>query len=195
MKYIVLASASPRRAELLHQIGLEFDIMVSGVEEDEVREKDPVRLAGHLALSKAQAVAASLDHALVIAADTVVCVDGELLGKPANGEETRHMLRLLSGRSHQVMTGVAVIRQPKMQTLCEVETTTVFMRPITEEEIRWYINTGEAADKAGSYAIQGHGAVFVERIEGDYFNVVGLPLCLLNKMLGKFGCSVAGRGI
>ena len=176
MDKIILASASPRRAELLHQIGLEFDVVVSGVAEDEVKEKDPIRLAECLALSKAHAVAASVEHGIVIAADTVVYLDEEFLGKPEDEQDAMRMLRLLSGRSHQVMTGVVIIKQPDMQTLCQVETTTVYMRSITEEEIRWYINTGESNDKAGSYAIQGYGAIFVERIEGDYFNVVGLPL-------------------
>ncbi len=190
MEYIVLASASPRRAELLRQIGLEFEIVTSGVAEDEVKERDPVRLAERLALSKAQAVAASLDRAIVIGADTVVCAGGELLGKPASQQEAMHMLRLLSGRSHQVMTGVAVIRQPKMQMLCRVETTKVFMRPLTEEEIRWYINTGEPFDKAGAYGIQGKGGLLIDRIEGCYFNVVGLPLSLTASLLKESGINV-----
>ena len=190
MENIVLASASPRRAELLRQIGLEFDVIVSGVEEEGVKDKDPVRLAERLALSKANSVAASLDSGIVIAADTVVYVEGQFLGKPENEHDATRMLQLLSGRSHQVMTGVAIIKQPGMQILSNVETTTVFMRTITDEEICWYIATGEVNDKAGSYAIQGYGAIFVERIEGDYFNVVGLPLCRLSKMLEKFGCTL-----
>lgn len=187
MSYIVLASASPRRADLLRQIGLEFDIIVSDVAEDEVFEEDPVRLAERLALLKAQAVATSLDRAVVIGADTVVSVGGEQLGKPANEGEAAYMLRLLSGRSHQVMTGVAVIRQPKMETLCHVETTKVFMRHLTDEEIRWYINTGEVYDKAGAYGIQGMGGSLIHRIEGCYANVVGLPLALTLQMLKEFG--------
>jgi septum formation protein len=174
----------------MRQIGLAFDIVTSGVAEDEDKEKDPVRLAERLARLKAQAVAATRESAIVIAADTVVCVDGELLGKPANEQEAMRMLRTLSGRSHQVMTGVVVTRQPQMRTLCHVEKTTVFMRPITEEEIRWYINSNEPYDKAGGYGIQGKAAIFVERLEGCYFNVVGLPLSALCRMLEQVGVPI-----
>ncbi|MCR3923139.1 MAG: Maf family protein [Firmicutes bacterium] len=187
MKNIILASASPRRADLLRQIGLDFEVMVSDVREDEIKEKDPSRLVERLALLKAQAVASARHDGIVIAADTVVCVDGELLGKPADEREAWEMLRMLSGRSHQVMTAVAVIIQPNLQTLCHVETTKVFMRPISEEEILWYLNSGEPYDKAGGYGIQGKAAVFVEKVEGCYFNVVGLPLAALWRLLAKVG--------
>ncbi len=195
MENILLASASPRRAQLLRQIGMVFDVVASGVEEENVTEEDPVRLAEYLAMSKAKTVAAELDRGIVIAADTVVCVEGELLGKPVDEEDAWRMLRLLSGRCHQVMTGVAVIRQPGLQTLCHVETTKVCMRPITEEEMRWYIHSGEAWDKAGGYGIQGKAAVFVERIEGCYFNVVGLPLAALWQMLKQCGFREGAGGI
>lgn len=190
MKPIVLASASPRRADLLRQIGLEFDIAESGVPEDDVQEKDPARLAERLALSKARAVAATLKRGIVIGADTVVCVDGEMLGKPADEEESRQMLRLLSGRSHDVLTGVAIIEQPGLKTLCRVERTRVFFRPLSDEEIRSYITKAEVRDKAGSYGIQGMGGGLVSRIEGCYFNVVGLPLALTVEMLKEFGVKV-----
>ncbi len=190
MKPIVLASASPRRAELLRQIGLTFDIAESGVPEDEAKEKDPVRLAERLALLKARAVAATLTRGIVIGADTVVCVDGNMLGKPADREESLQMLRLLSGGSHDVLTGVAIIEQPGMKTLCRVERTRVFFRPLSDEEIHSYLTKAEVMDKAGSYGIQGLGGGLVSRIEGCYFNVVGLPLALTVEMLKEFGVRV-----
>ncbi len=196
MEKIVLASASPRRAELLRQIGLEFEIVVSGVAEENISEKKSVKLAEHLALSKAKAVAASLDNAIVIAADTVVSVGGEQLGKPINEQDAMRMLRLLSGRSHHVMTGLAVIRKPDALTLSHVETTTVYMRDISDEEILWYIKSSNVYDKAGGYGIQGRAAVFVDKLEGCYFNVVGLPLSALWQLLGSFGIRIwEGAGI
>jgi septum formation protein len=192
MQNITLASTSPRRAELLSQLGLAFTIVASGVAEDENNEKDPVRLAAQLALSKAQAVAAPLDAGVVIAADTIVCIEGQLLGKPQNEYEAAEMLRTLGGRTHQVLTGVAVIRQPRGQTLIHVEITHVTMRTLREEEICWYVGSGEPYDKAGGYGIQGKAAIFVEKVEGCYFNVVGLPLFALSLMLEKVGVRLWG---
>ncbi|HHU30963.1 MAG: Maf family protein [Bacillota bacterium] len=189
MKNIVLASASPRRAELLRRIGLDFRVLTSSVDEREIREKDPARRAECLALAKAKNVASALQGtpAVIIGADTIVCVDGEILGKPADSREAARMLRLLSGRSHQVMTGVAVVRQPDGSVLSCVETTTVYMRHLSDREIDWYVKSGEAFDKAGGYGIQGRAAVFIERVEGCYFNVVGLPLAALWQLLKKLG--------
>jgi septum formation protein len=183
MTKIILASASPRRADLLRQLGLAFNTVNSGVAEEDNNEKDPLRLAAALALSKAMAVAPSVEEG-------VVCVDGELLGKPADTAEAMAMLRRLSGRCHRVVTGMAVIRQPQRLILQHTEQTTVCMRPISEEEIRWYINSGEPFDKAGGYGIQGKAAVFVERLEGCYFNVVGLPLSALCRMLAETGVRI-----
>ena len=189
MRKIILASASPRRARLLEQLGLCFDVEESGVTED-VPEENPVLLAGHLALSKAEAVAEKTADGVIIAADTVVCVDGELLGKPQNASEAKAMLRRLSGRRHDVLTGVAIISCPQNFTSVHVEQTAVIMRGINEDEIEWYVASGEPFDKAGGYGIQGKAAVFVERLEGCYFNVVGLPLAALWKMLKKHGIQI-----
>ncbi|MDW7651249.1 MAG: Maf family protein [Bacillota bacterium] len=189
MKKIILASASPRRAALLRQLGLCFDVVESGVCED-LDEKDPMRLAEQLALAKAKAVAANVAEGVVIAADTVVCADGELLGKPQNPAEAAAMLRLLSGRRHDVLTGVAVISRPQNISSVHVEKTAVVMRAITEDEITWYVASGEPFDKAGGYGIQGRAAVFVEKLNGCYFNVVGLPLASLWRMLAEHGIRI-----
>lgn len=149
MRNIVLASASPRRADLLRQIGLPFEVIESGVDEDEVKETDPKLLAGQLALRKAQSVAGIVSSGIIIAADTVVCVDGSLLGKPADADEAAAMLRSLSGRRHHVMTGLVVIAKPDGRIQTHVECTGVYMRPILEEEIDWYVASGEPYDKAG----------------------------------------------
>lgn len=189
MKKLILASASPRRAELLRQLGLVFTVRESGVAEED-NERDPVVLAQSLALTKARAVAALTDEGVVIAADTVVCVDGELLGKPAGPREAAGMLQRLSGRSHQVLTGIAVISLPDGTTRCHVERTEVAMRRIRPEEIDWYLASGEPYDKAGGYGIQGKAAVFVEKLEGCYFNVVGLPLAALCRLLEDAGVRI-----
>lgn len=196
MTKIILASASPRRAELLRQIGLPFEIRVSGVPEEKISEKNPAKLVEELATAKALAVAnkVSPGEAVVIAADTVVCVDDMLLGKPKDPQDARRMLLLLSGRSHRVLTGLAVVALPAKEVLSHVEVTEVFMRRLSEEEIAWYIASGEPFDKAGGYGIQGKAAVFVEKIAGCYFNVVGLPLAALWQLLKELKIDFAGKG-
>jgi septum formation protein len=190
MKTIVLASTSPRRAALLKQIGLDFTVVASNVVEEGINLANPRELAEKLALVKAGAVAAKHKESLVIAADTVVCVDGQTLGKPRDALEAAAMLRSLSGRGHHVLTGVAVIDSTSGRLLTHVEDTRVFMRGISEEEIGWYVASGEPYDKAGGYGIQGKAAIFVERLEGCYFNVVGLPLAALWQMLKSLGIKV-----
>ncbi|EEG78148.1 Maf family protein [Dethiobacter alkaliphilus] len=192
MTKLILASASPRRAQLLQQIGLKFAVKVSGVDENE-NEKDPARLAKRLALNKANAVAMQLTQGIIIAADTVVCIDGKLLGKPKDSMEAKEMLRSLSGRTHHVLTGVAVIDSENHRTLDHVETTAVKMRHLREEEIDGYVQSGEPFDKAGGYGIQGKAAIFVEKLDGCYFNVVGLPLSALCLMLEEMGVQIWGR--
>jgi len=187
MVRIVLASASPRRAELLAQLGIAAQVMESGVTEDQVRETDPVLLARTLAERKALTAAGGSDGDVFIAADTIVRVDGRLLGKPRDGAEARAMLMSLSGRTHEVFTGVAVFDRRSGNLLTHVEKTAVLMRKITDEELDWYVQSGEPFDKAGGYGIQGRAAVFVERVNGCYFNVVGLPLAVLWQMLGRLG--------
>ncbi|MBT9140055.1 MAG: Septum formation protein Maf [Dehalococcoidia bacterium] len=182
MQKLVLASASPRRAELLRQLGLTFVVSASEVTEEN-EERDPAMLAKLLAISKAKAVAARFADGVIIAADTVVCLDGELLGKPRDASDAARMLASLSGKRHEVLTGVAVLRQSDGLLCCHVEKTAVSMREISQAEIVWYLSSGEPYDKAGGYGIQGKAAVFVEKLEGCYFNVVGLPLSALCRLL------------
>ena len=178
---IVLASASPRRKELLEQLGLEFEICVSDVEE-KITESIPSKVVEELSAQKAEAVFAQLQgDVLVIGADTVVAWEGEILGKPANSEHAVQMLRNLQGKEHQVYTGVSLCRRvngtEERRTFSEC--TQVKFYPMTEAEIKWYVESKEPLDKAGAYGIQGLGARFVEKISGDYNNVVGLPIARL----------------
>ena len=201
MPALVLASASPRRAELLRQVGLTFAIWTGG-SEDETRgvlpagagasgpgwTLDAVRArAREAALGKAQPAVAARPDAVVIAADTVVTVDGVVLGKPQTAREAEEMLRRLSGRTHHVATGVVVAHGRRAITLADDSTTAVRFRALTDREIRRYVASGEPMDKAGAYGIQGRAALFVERLEGDYFAVVGLPLARLARMLESVG--------
>ena len=183
---IVLASQSPRRRQLLGQMGLEFTTQSPEIDEAAFQGRDARDLVQILSREKARWIAGQVDpETLVIGADTVVVRDGEILGKPKGEEEARAMLASLSGRTHQVCTGVTVCRGDKVLT--QVEETQVTFRPLTDQEIRQYVSTGEPMDKAGAYGIQGLGALLVERLEGDYFNVMGLPLCRLGEMLAQFG--------
>lgn len=186
---IVLASASPRRAALLRQIGLEFDVIPSRIEEG-VGVGDPAEVAEALALSKAEDVAGVAGRAIVIGADTVVAVGGEILGKPIDCDDARRMLERLSGRVHSVVTGIAVIDAWAPRTVVDHEETRVWFKSLDPEEIDLYVESGEPLDKAGAYGIQGLGSVIVERIEGCYFNVVGLPLPRLSRILRTFGIDI-----
>lgn len=176
---LVLASQSPRRKDLLRLLGRPFQVQVAAV--DETMEDLPVAQAvARLSYRKAAAIGAE-ETKVVIGADTVVVLDGQILGKPADEEDACKMLRALSGNTHQVMTGVCVLQGKRVLTHTEV--TQVKFRPLTEEEIRDYVATGESMDKAGAYGIQGGAARFVEGIVGDYYNVMGLPVCKLGLML------------
>lgn len=175
--HLILASASPRRRELLEQIGVQFEIEVSHVEEVVDDTQPPTLLVQSLALQKAQAVAGLHKDGLVLGADTLVVENGLILGKPHNIEEAKMMLARLSGKWHQVMTAVSLVDASGMQDAwTSVEITNVKFRDLTEEDIAAYVATGESMDKAGAYGIQGYGALLVERIDGCYNNVVGLPL-------------------
>ncbi len=182
---IILASSSPRRKTLLEQLGLPFTVCVSDIEEDLHQAFPPGKLAETLALQKAQTVAASLDaEALVIGADTIVVDDSGILGKPDDEADAFRMLSCLSGQTHRVITGVAVLSTGSPErSLVRHETTQVTFAPLSAHDIQWYIHTGEPLDKAGAYAIQGKGMAFVERIQGCYNNVVGLPVFCLLRML------------
>ncbi|MGI6007440.1 MAG: Maf family protein [Ruminococcus sp.] len=178
MIQIILASQSPRRKELLAQIGLEFEILPSG-EEEKINTKDPAEAVRMLSRQKAADVSRkAAGDCLVIGADTVVAYDGQILGKPADEKDAAAMLRLLQGKTHSVYTGVTLLHREDGQERAVTfsEETRVTFYPMTEEEIQNYINSGEPMDKAGAYGIQGLAAAFVKKISGDYNNVVGLPV-------------------
>lgn len=184
---LVLASQSPRRRELLQQMGFQdFEVLPAIGAEVADPALPPEQYAEQLALHKAREVASRCgEDALVIGADTIVVLDGHILGKPKNAASALQMLTALSGRKHTVYTGVCVIHGSEVDL--RHEATKVTVCALTEREILAYIATGEPMDKAGAYGIQGRGALLVEKIEGDYYNVVGLPICCLNRMLGRFG--------
>jgi len=178
---LILASSSPRRRELLTQAGIAFTVQPADIDESHRPGESPIAFTQRLAREKAEAVFAHHPQATVLGADTIVVCDAEILGKPADAADAARMLRLLSDREHQVITGVAIITPQGTRTQADI--TTVTMRKISEEEIQNYIATGEPMDKAGAYAIQGGAAPFVTSIEGDYTNVVGLPIKLVQEML------------
>ena len=181
---LVLASASPRRREILERLGLEFEVLPAGVEENDVSCADHARFAILLAERKAEAGHRARPRATVIAADTIVVCGEARLGKPVDEADASSMLRALSGRAHEVITGVAVMA-PDGRRLAEAERTRVYFRALSEEEVARYVATAEPFGKAGAYAIQGFAAPFIHKIEGCYFNVVGLPVSLLFAMLSK----------
>ena len=189
MTEFVLASASPRRKELLEKMGLQFSIVVSEADESTVSRDIPVNLyVQELALLKASATAQMLlrnKKALLIAADTIVTLDGEILGKPDGEDDAKKMLSSLSGRTHEVYTGYCIMRISDGKTVCNSVKTEVKFKTLTEQKIRSYIESGEPMDKAGAYGIQGLGSMLIEKINGDYFNVVGLPVSALADTLEK----------
>ncbi len=190
--HFILASSSPRRRELLDGLGVAFDIRPAVGEEHPAPGLSGEETAAALSRAKCLEVASAAEwDAVVVAADTVVCLDGAILGKPHDEADAARMLRALSGREHTVCTGVTVASGGRTVTGCE--TTRVRFRALSDEEIAAYIATGEPMDKAGAYGIQGRAALFVEGIDGDYFNVVGLPLCKLEKILKSFGFSMIGQ--
>lgn len=186
---LVLASESPRRFELLKGLGIKFRAVRSEVDESRFKARSPEELVKKLALAKAQAVARKLKRGVVVGADTIVVLGGEILGKPSSQAEARAMLKRLSGRKHEVLTGVAVVDVSTGKQTVDCVRTEVKFRKLTEEEISSYVGTGEPLDKAGSYAIQGRAGLFVERIKGCYYNVVGLPLARLAEILRDYGVS------
>ena len=191
---LVLASASPRRAALLSQIGLTFEVRPSDVVEPPLNvylNKPASEITRELALLKSRAVAQDCSEGVVIGADTLVSLDGELLGKPTDDADALMMLTHLNGTCHEVVTGVALIDAATGRDSVWSETTQVYFRELSGTEITAYIASGEASDKAGAYGIQGRGAAFVRRIEGCYFNVVGLPLASLVERLSNFQSNVA----
>ncbi len=187
MKKVILASESPRRKLLLQQLGLDFICSPAYIAEDMASAETPPQVAQMLALQKAQQVSSGLQDGIVIAADTIVTWDGKTMGKPADREEAFAMLSCLSGKCHQVITGICVMDAIDNIPDLGCECTDVFFRSFSVAEINSYLNHGEWRGKAGAYAIQGRGALLVDHIEGCFFNVVGLPLNRLNIMLRKKG--------
>ena len=177
---VILASQSPRRKELMGLFHIPFTIRVSDADETMPPELSPAEAVALVSRRKAEAVPRQADD-LVIAADTIVVLGKEILGKPKDPDDARRMLRLLSGRDHQVMTGMTLLRGE--QALVCTEITDIHFRPLSDREIDAYVRTGEPMDKAGSYGIQGGAALFAERLVGDYYNVMGLPVCRLGQLL------------
>ena len=186
---LILASQSPRRRELLGLTGLDFVVRVADIDETMDETGAPAEEVARVSRMKALAVEREADD-VVIAADTIVVCEGKVLGKPKDAEDAFRMLSLLSGRNHQVMTGMTVLQGDEVVTHTEV--TKIRFRNLLSEEIRAYIATGEPMDKAGAYGIQGGAALFCTRMEGDYYNVMGLPVCALSVILRTFGLPVWG---
>jgi len=182
---IVLASASPRRQEILRNAGIPFEVQVSNIDETVREGESPRGCAERLAREKAKSVAQQRPRDFVLGADTIVVVDDAILGKPRDREDAARMLRLLSGRSHEVITGVCLIAPDGTEEV-RSEITRVTMSAINEDEILEYVRSGEPMDKAGAYAIQGMASRWIPQIEGDYFNVVGLPMALVWEMLRQY---------
>lgn len=189
---LILASASPRRRELLSSLGLDFEVITSDVEELLAEGETPHDYVSRLAHAKARAVASGHEDRWVIAADTVVNLDKKILEKPRDEKEAASMLALIAGRTHRVFTGLTLmnLQRPFEQTLVEI--TEVTISRLSRQQIDWYVKTGEPLDKAGSYAVQGLGAMFIESIRGNYTNVVGLPLSTLVAMMRKAGIDPLG---
>jgi nucleoside triphosphate pyrophosphatase len=187
---LILASASVRRAEILHDAGFSFTVLSSVIDETPYPGESAHDLVQRLAFAKAELIAArAVGPSIVIGADTEVTLEGYIFGKPRSTDDARHMLEKLSGRTHAVVTGVALIRLPDAERLTFVESTLVQFNMLSAEEISRYLATGEPHDKAGGYAIQGRAGRYIPRIEGCYFNVVGLPLARLQHALTSLGWS------
>ncbi|EEM15162.1 MULTISPECIES: Maf family protein [Bacillus] len=184
MKKLILASGSPRRKELLELAGVPFEIVVSEIEETIGAYSSPADIVMSLALQKASAVVENQEDSVVLGADTIVTYESRILGKPKDEAEAKEILQLLSGKTHEVYTGVALISKEKTVTF--YERTEVTFWELTEEEVDAYIATKEPLDKAGSYGIQGKGSIFVQHIQGDYYSVVGLPIARLVRELKQF---------
>jgi septum formation protein len=186
---LVLASGSPRRKELLERLGLQFEATAPDIDETRLPDEEPAAYVERIARAKAEAVAG--DGLLVVAADTTVVYEGRVMGKPGHPEEARSMLRRLEGDTHEVFTGVAVgwldggLRLESLVDRCQVS-----MLPMTDDEIAWYVGTGEPLDKAGGYALQGLGGIFVSEVVGNPSTVVGLPIHLLGRLIAKSGAEV-----
>lgn len=190
MKTIILASESPRRRQILEKAGLKFKVVKSNLKEYVYPKLKPHELVKKLSLEKAKAVYKNYKDSIVIAADTIVVCDGKILGKPKDGKEARKMLKFLSNKSHLIITGFTIISSDLKKPITKSQETKVYMRKISKLEIDSYIKTKEPYDKAGAYAIQGKAKKFIEKIDGDLFNAIGLPINSLMKELKKLGVEV-----
>lgn len=188
---LILASASPRRAELLRAAGIPFSVVAAALDERFHAGEPPEAAVARLAEAKAGAIAAQHPEAVVLGADTTVVVGGEALGKPPDAEDAARMMRTMSGRAHHVLTGICLCHQGRRLT--HVEPTQVRMASLSEAEIAWYVGTDEPYDKAGGYAVQGLASRFIEGIEGSYSNVVGLPISSVYRLLKELGCDILGH--
>lgn len=182
---IILASASPRRKEILENTKLKFDIIKSDIDEIILEKEAPIQAVMRLAFEKSMDIASKNEDDLIIAADTVVVLDENILGKPKDKDEAYNMIRSLSGRTHEVITGISLVNLGLSKKIIDYVVSTVKFKELSDEDIKDYIHTNESLDKAGAYGIQGYGAMLVEKIEGDYFNIVGLPISKLSDLLKK----------
>lgn len=183
---LILASKSPRRAEILQAVGWPFEQIAANIDETRHESEDAISYVKRLAQTKAETVASQQSEGLVLGADTVVVIEEAILGQPGDDENARRMLKLLNGKWHEVLTGVALVYAADARpALVEHELTRVRFCEMSDEEIDWYVSTGEPSDKAGAYAIQGQGGVFIKEIAGDYFNIVGLPIRLVYEMVSR----------
>lgn len=180
---IILASGSPRRKEILENTNLQFSVITSDIDERIFENEEPIQLVLRLAFEKCMSVAQNNPSDLVIGADTIVVLDNEILGKPKDEEEAFNMLSKLSNREHQVITGMSIVNLENEKKIVDYAISNVKFKKLTDQDIKDYINTKECLDKAGSYGIQGYGALLVEEIKGDYFNIVGLPISKLSDIL------------
>ena len=182
---IILASASPRRAEILRTVGWPFEVLPVDIDETRRAGENAIDYVKRLAREKADAASAQRPTAMILAADTTVTIDDHILEKPLDEADATRMLQLLNNRWHRVLTGIAIINREISRAIVAHEETEVKFAAMSDEEIDWYVNTGEPKDKAGAYAIQGLGARLIEEIKGDYFNVVGLPIRLVYELFGE----------
>jgi septum formation protein len=184
---LILASKSPRRAEILRAVGWQFETIAANIDETRERDEDAVSYVKRLAKTKAEKIRAHVVNGTVLGADTTVVVNGEILEQPHDADDARRMLYLLNNKWHEVLTGVALISDGNGNdsVLVDYELTRVRFGEMSDAEIDWYISTGEPFGKAGAYGIQGHAALFIEEVQGDYFNIVGLPIRLVYELLNK----------
>ncbi|HLM59780.1 MAG TPA: Maf family protein [Pyrinomonadaceae bacterium] len=185
---LILASASPRRAEILTAVGWEFEKQIADIDEIELPDENPEDYVRRLAREKAAVIAGNHQNALVLGADTIVVIENKIIGKPKDFDDARRMLKMLSGNWHEVLTGIALVKVTagNFETKVDLQKTRVKFAELSEAEIEFLVERGEPLDKAGAYAVQAQAALFIEKIEGDYWNVVGLPVSLVFRLLKTF---------